>query len=233
MSGPAGRGVLLLRRLLVAVLRLRHMPQSRLRALCAASLSDRIRLIDSIDKSALEPLVHDVETAQSEREQACNSNNITEEKSALALEIDLGLEAIAAGISSVPAEDRSLSIGALLLWVGSVLSREKVPRSWLGLGLGLGIGIGLGLGSGLGLANSGPLAGEGGPLQCAEWEHGAAERGPRRDLVRERGHLSAARLLRIERHRAEAREAGHGWCVVVALLYIPRRAGRADRRGSA
>ena len=111
----------------VAQLRLRRMPQSRLRALCAASLSDRIRLIDRIDKSALEPLVREVETVQNKREQAC-SNSITEEKTALALEIDLGLEAIAAGISSVPAEDRSLSIGSLLRSVCSVLSREKVAR---------------------------------------------------------------------------------------------------------
>ena len=103
------------------------MPQSRLRALCAASLSDRIRLIDRLDKSALEPLVREVETVQNKREQAC-SNSTTEEETALALEIDLGLEAIAAGISSVPAEDRSLSIGSLLRSACSVLSREKVAR---------------------------------------------------------------------------------------------------------
>ena len=125
MSVPLA--LLLLRRLLVAELRLRRMPQSRLRALCAASLSDRNRLIDRIDKSALEPLVREVETVQNKREQAC-SNSTTEEETALALEIDLGLEAIAAGISSVPAEDRSLSIGSLLCSACSVLSREKVAR---------------------------------------------------------------------------------------------------------
>ena len=59
--------------------------QSRLRALSAASLPERIRLIHSIDESALEPLVREVETVQNKREQKPSSG--AEEKTTL--EIDL------------------------------------------------------------------------------------------------------------------------------------------------
>ena len=103
------------------------MPGTRLSALSAASLTERIRLILSIDESALEPLVREVETVQNKREQTPSS--VAEEKTTQALEIDLGLEAIAASISSVPAKDRSVSIGSFLRSVCSVLAREKMVRS--------------------------------------------------------------------------------------------------------
>ena len=102
----------------------------RLKVLSKASQSERVRLIHAIDADALAPLVEEVAAAQHDQAHPGRSGiegwEATEEAK---LAVDLGIEAIASGITSVPAHARATKIGSSLLAdVRTILERERHAR---------------------------------------------------------------------------------------------------------